>query len=143
MNWVKKHNLLAIEMIQFNRCLCIKIKVLWNALHLTFNSAQNQQINNSLLGKLLSKQYLLQNFFSREEFKMTINKYNNLSAPGPDRISQKYLKCVVKDDKCFSNIVNITNAYINLGHWPSHFKKLSSIIISKPNKTIYDSPKSF
>ena len=45
---------------------------------------------------------------------MTINKYNNLSAPRPDRISYKYLKCVVKDDKCFSNIVNITNAYINL-----------------------------
>ena len=74
---------------------------------------------------------------------MTINKYNNLSAPGPDRISYKYLKCVVKDDKCFSNIVNITNAYINLEYWPSHFKKLSSIIISKPNKTIYDSSKSF
>ena len=45
-------------MIQFNRHLCIKIKVLWNALYLTFDLAQNQQINNSLLEKLLSKQYL-------------------------------------------------------------------------------------
>jgi len=74
---------------------------------------------------------------------MAINKCNNLLASGPDRISWKHLKCVIKDDKCLSNIVNITNACINLEHWPSHFKELSSIIISKPNKTIYDSPKSF
>jgi len=32
---------------------------------------------------------------------------------------------------------------INLGHWPLHFKLLSSIIIPKPNKALYDSPKMF
>ena len=66
-----------------------------------------------------------------------------MSALGPNRILWKYLKNVVKDDKCLSNIVNIANACINLGHWPLHFKELLSIIIPKPNKTIYDSPKSF
>ena len=40
-------------------------------------------------------------------------------------------------------IINITNACINLGHWPLHFKLSTSIIISKPNKSLYDSPKSF
>ena len=32
---------------------------------------------------------------------------------------------------------------IDLGYWPNHFKKSTMIIISKPNKLSYDSPKSF
>ena len=32
---------------------------------------------------------------------------------------------------------------INLGYWPSHFKFLLFIIISKPNKALYDSLKTF
>ena len=31
----------------------------------------------------------------------------------------------------------------NLEHWPSHFKTLISIIILKPNKSLYDLTKSF
>ena len=30
-----------------------------------------------------------------------------------------------------------------LGYWPSHFKTSTSIIIPKPNKELYDSPKAF
>ena len=39
--------------------------------------------------------------------------------------------------------MNIVNACINLEHQLSHFKELLSIIISKPNKTVYDSFKFF
>ena len=44
---------------------------------------------------------------------------------------------------CLSSIINIANVHINLGHWPLHFKTLTSIIIPKLNKSLYDSPKSF
>jgi len=74
---------------------------------------------------------------------MAINKCNNLFSPGLDRISWKYLKLVIRDNKCLNNIVNIANACINLEHWPLHFKISSSIIIPKPNKVTHDSPKSF
>ena len=74
---------------------------------------------------------------------MTINKCNNSSAPGPDRISWKHLEWVVKNNKCLEIIVNIANACINLGHWLLNFKVSLSIIIPKPNKVAYDSPKSF
>ena len=47
------------------------------------------------------------------------------------------------DDKCISNIVNITNAYINLRYWPLYFERLTLIIILKPNKLVYNSPKTF
>ena len=79
--------------------------------------------------------------FSRKEFKNTINKCNNLSTLGLDCVSWKHLKAVIKDDKCLFNIINIANAYINIGYQPSHFK--TSIIIPKPNKMAYNSLKMF
>ena len=50
---------------------------------------------------------------------------------------------IVKNYKCSSKFINITNAYINLGLWSSHFKIFTTVIISKPNKSLYDSLKSF
>jgi len=64
--------------------------------------------------------------------------------PGPDKISWKHLKIVIKNKKCIlCNIINITNACILLGHWPTHFKESLSIIIPKPNKASHDFPKMF
>ena len=47
------------------------------------------------------------------------------------------------DNDCITNIIKITNACINLGYWPNHFKISSTVIIPKPNKPSYDLPKSF
>ena len=81
--------------------------------------------------------------FSEEEFKSSIMKCNNSMTPGPDKLSWKYLKIIVNNSTCLKNFINITNVYINLDHWPLHFKISSSIIISKPNKAFYNSPKTF
>ena len=83
------------------------------------------------------------NPFSKEGFKHVINKCNNSSTPGPDKLSWYHLKAILKQDNCLSNIINITDACINLGHWPNHFKRSSTVVISKPNKQLYDHPKSF
>jgi hypothetical protein len=37
----------------------------------------------------------------------------------------------------------IANACLSLGHWPSHFKESLSVIIPKPGKPTYSTPKSF
>ena len=71
--------------------------------------------------------------FSKKEFRNAIKKYNNLFTLRPDHVLWKHLKFVVNDNKCLFNIVNITNAYINLGYWPLYFKTSSLIIIPKPN----------
>jgi len=39
--------------------------------------------------------------------------------------------------------INIANLCINLSYWPVHLKKFTLIIISKPNKPTYNSPKIF
>ena len=47
------------------------------------------------------------------------------------------------NNKYINNFVNIANSCINLGYWPSYFKKLTLIIIFKYNKLAYNSPKTF
>ena len=69
--------------------------------------------------------------------------YNNLSTSSLNHIFWSYLKKIIKDDKYCFNIINIANTCIYLSYWPTHFKKLSSIIIPKPNKLLYNSLKSF
>ena len=81
--------------------------------------------------------------FSKEKLKQAIAKCNNSSAPGPDRLSWQHLKFITKQDECVTNIINIANMCINLGHWPDYFKRSSTIIIPKPNKSSYNHAKMF
>jgi len=50
---------------------------------------------------------------------------------------------IIRNKECFSKLIDIANTCIDLGHWPSHFKMSTMVIIPKPNKLLYDSPKSF
>ena len=49
----------------------------------------------------------------------------------------------MKDNDCITNVIKITNTCIDLEYWSNHFKISSMVIISKPNKPLYDSPQSF
>ena len=66
-----------------------------------------------------------------------------MSVPGPDKLMWYHLKFIVNQDTCLTNIINIADSCINLGYWLKYFKYLSTIIISKPNKTLYNQPKAF
>ena len=54
MNWIQKQKLPAIEAIQYNGRLYIKLDDLWQALHQFFNSAHNYQVTD-ILDEILSK----------------------------------------------------------------------------------------
>ena len=81
--------------------------------------------------------------FFKVELKNAINKCSSLSTPGPDYILWNYLKEILNDIKCCSNILNIANIYINPSYWPNYLKKSLFIIISKLNKFSYNILKAF
>ena len=81
--------------------------------------------------------------FSEKEFKSSIIKCNNSLTSGSDKLSWRYLKVIINNSSYLKNFTNIANMCINLGHWLSYFKTLSSIIIPNPNKASYDFPKMF
>ena len=143
MNWVKKRKLSVIEAIKYNESPCLTPENLWNALHNTFNTALHRQVNVEILHEVTQK--LTQNWgpFSKYEFLSAISKCADSSSPGPDRMTWHHWKTIVKNDACLSNIINIADACINLGHWPRYFKISTMVVIPKLNKPSYDNPKAF
>jgi len=142
-NWVKKQKLLAIEVIQFNSWLYIELENLWDALHSSSSSTQSRNVDLQLLNKISDKVTKVWTPFSREELINAIERYNNSSAPGLDKLTWSHIKRIIKSKECITKFINIANAYINLGHWPSHFKMSMTVLIPKPNKVVYNSSKSF
>ena len=143
MNWINKRKLPTTKAIKYEGQPYLTLENLWGALHTTFNIALYWQVDTEIFNKLSPKPTIVWAPFSKEEFRQALVKYNNSSAPGPDKLTWKHLKIILNQDSCLSHIVNIADAYINLEHWPNHFKCSSMVIISKPNKLAYDSPKSF
>ena len=105
--------------------------------------AQDCYIDISLLSEISNKHSMRWLPFSEEEFISSINKCNNSSTPRSNKLSWKHLKYIVKDNAYLKKIINIADTCFEIGYWPSHFKVLTSIIISKPNKELYDFPKAF
>ena len=143
MNWIKRQKLPAIEAINHNGQLCLFPESLWNALHSTFNTALDRQVNIDILNKIEHKPSQRWSPFSKEEFKLVISKCSDRSVPGPDKLMWRYLKFIVNQDACLSNIINIANSCINLGYWSKYFKVSSTVIIPKSNKLSYDQLKAF
>ena len=112
-------------------------------LHSTFNTARNHQTNVKILDEIDHKPTAQWALFSKEKLKQVIAKCNDSLAPGPDKLSWRHLKIIIKQDKCLTNIINIANMCINLEHWPDYFKHSSTIIIPKPNKPSYNHAKIF
>ena len=142
MNQINKQKLSAVKTIKYNGNSCLELKDLQQALYSFFNSAQFQSIDELILNKCKSfspMEWL--NFL--KEFSHTITNCSNLSVPGPDKMSQGHLKCIIKDKFYLKNIVYIANTCLELDHWPNHFKKSIMIVIPKPNKSFYNSLKSF
>jgi len=142
-NWVNKHKLPVIETIKYNGSLCLELDVFWQALHSCFNSAQFQSIDETVLNELDPFSSLSWPEFSEEEFTRAIINCCDSSSPGSDKLSWGHLKYIIKNEVCLKNIISITNTCFELGYWPNHFKISLTIVISKPNKSFYDSLKSF
>ena len=116
---------------------------MWNTLHSSFNTTLHHQVDISILDEIGNKQVTTWAPFSKKEFKIALENYKNSSTPRLDKLSWNYLKIILTDDVCITYIIKIANACIDLGYWPNHFKRSSTVIIPKPNKSSYDLPKSF
>ena len=102
----------------------------------------NKLTLNSLMKSAINCQ-LFRHHFPRKNSSMLLAIHNNSFIPGLDKLSWSHLKFILKQDECLCNIIKITDACINLGHWLNRFKCSSMVVIPKPNKQLYNYPKSF
>ena len=143
MNWVKKRKLPATEAIKYNDHPCLTPDSLWNTLHSSFNIALHRHVDLNILNEVMHKPRQSWSPFSRYEFISLISKCIDTSAPGPDKMTWRHWKLIIKNDDCLSKIINIADVCINLGHWLKYFKVSTIVVIPKPNKSSYDNLKAF
>jgi hypothetical protein len=68
---------------------------------------------------------------------------SNQSASGPDHITWHHLKCIVRDGYVSRLFLWLVNTCLQPGHWPAEFKASTTVVVPKPGKLLYDTPKSF
>ena len=86
-NWISRCKLPATKAIKYNSHSYFSLESLWKALHNTFNTALNHQVDSNILSKIKHKSTSCWSPFSKEEFKQVISKYNDLSLPGPNKLT--------------------------------------------------------
>ncbi|KAJ2911570.1 hypothetical protein MD484_g8847, partial [Candolleomyces efflorescens] len=143
MDWVKERKNPPCEAIQFNGQPCHDMDALWTALHSTYNSAANRPVDLSILDELPNEPQRDWPTFSLLELRQALDACSSRSAPGPDHITWRHLKSILATQECARIIVTLADACFNTGHWPKHFKESVSVIIPKPNKPSYSTPKAF
>jgi len=142
-SWVKQRKLPAVEAIRYQGLPCNSLPDLWHALHSSYNAVANRSVQLSILDDvpcLVPQPWVS---FSILEMSKALKACSNVSASGPDYITWHYLKSILADNICASGILSLAQSCITLQHWPRHFKESVSIIIPKPGKPVYDTPKAF
>jgi len=142
-SWVKQHKLPAVEAIRYQGLPCNTLPDLWYAFHSSYNAAANRSVQLSILDDvpcLVPRPWVS---FSILEMSEALKACSNVSALGPDHITWRYLKSILANNICASGILSLAKSCITLRYWPRHFKESVSIIIPKPGKPAYDTPKAF
>ena len=142
-NQVKKKLLPAIKTITYKRQPYNTLESLWNALYCSYNSTKNHQTDKRFLDNIIQCDPIEWSSFSYQKVKDVIAKCSSSSTSGLDYVFWRYLKTIIADDMCLKKIVDIANTYILLEVQPRHFKEATSVIIPKPNKDLYNTPKLF
>jgi hypothetical protein len=144
MDWVGPRKTPPVEAILYQGVPCTSLDQLWNALHSPFNSALDRPIDLSVLGnKWESPSIRAWIPYSAVEMSDALTGTSNPSAPRPDHITWCHLKCIVQDRYPSRLFLWLANTCLQSGHWPAEFKASTTVVIPKPGKPLYDTPKSF
>jgi hypothetical protein len=121
---------------------CIRPGSPLSALHSTFNSALDRPIDLSVLGdKWESPSIRAWILYSAAEMLDTLTGTLNQSAPRLDYITWRHLKCIVCDGYASHLFLFLANTCLQSSHWPAEFKASTMVVIPKPGKPLYDTPK--
>jgi hypothetical protein len=144
MDWAGPCKTPPVKAILYQGVPCTSPDQLWNMLHSTFNSALDRPIDLSVLGdKWESPSIRAWIPYSAAEMSDALTDTSNRSAPGPDHIMWHHLKHIVRNSYMSHLFLWLANTCLQSGHWPAEFKASTMVVIPKPGKPLYDTPKLF
>src|SRR6202790_5117279 len=141
--WTRKRNLPTYEAISYGGVPCTDLESLWSALDGSYNAANDRAVDLTYLEAFPPIPQRDWVPFSVLEMREALKACASHSAPGPDHVTWSYLKFWCLNLEVAGLITRIAEACITTGHWPEHFKESLSVIIPKPGKPAYSTPKAF
>ena len=78
---------------------------------------------------------------TKEQLERAIGKLAPNKAPGPDEITNRVLK--KNFGILYEHILKLAQACMDIGYFPSVFKKTLTIVLRKPNKPDYTKPNAY
>jgi hypothetical protein len=143
MSWMCKHNLPSYEAISYRGVPCNSLEMLWEALDGSYNMAAAWPVDLTFLAPVTPLPPQRWVPFSSLKLSEALAACTKNSAPGPDHVSWAHLKFWCHSSRVSLLFTRVANACLSLGHWPLHFKESLSVIILKPGKPSYFTPKLF
>lgn len=77
------------------------------------------------------------------EVSNAINKTTSFNAPGVDTVPNAVLKQAIRIPEILQTITDLFNACLRIGYCPHHFRRSLTVILKKPGKPDYSTPKAW
>ncbi|PFH44822.1 hypothetical protein AMATHDRAFT_166031, partial [Amanita thiersii Skay4041] len=116
---------------------------LWSCLHNQFNSSSAITPALEEINTYQQFPHRLFNPISKMEIHKALVKTKNGSAPGPDHLTWHHLKFLWNSHECFQHQLHQSLAWSGVTFWPLQFKASTTLVIPKPNKSNYSTPKAY
>ena len=144
MDWVGPRKMAPMEALNFQGSPCLTKESAWNALHSSFNSASGRPVElDAFSTSMPPRDKRPWRPFSLAELKEALAPCSGRSAPGPDHLTWWHLKVLVANETVSHVFLWVANACLSAGIWPEEFKASRTVVIPKPGKPAYDTPKAF
>ncbi|KAL7283508.1 hypothetical protein ACG7TL_002941 [Trametes sanguinea] len=143
MSWVGPRPLPMYQSLRHNGQPLRTLPDLWQALDQTFHAAAERPVDLSILDEIPAKPTRTCHPISIAEIEDAIRSVSTSSTPGWDHLHWRHLKLLLADPHFLATLHWIYNAILELGIWPSQFKRAVSVVIPKPYKDDYSRIKSY
>ena len=142
-SWTKARRPPTYSIVKDSNTPVSSIDHLWDVFNRQFNFSQASPVDWDFVNNIPARDERAFPPISTYEVKTTLQSTINTSAPGTDHVTWRHLKILLSDYEVATAITTLYNRIIDEGIWPSPLKESLSIIIPKPGKSDYSTPKAY
>ena len=133
----------AYSIVKDNNTPVSSIDHLWDVFDRQFNFSQASPVDWDFINSIPAQEEHTFLPISIYEVKTTLQTTINTSAPSTDHVTWRHLKILLSNYKVAAAVTTLYNCIIDEGIWPTPLKESLSIIIPKPGKSDYSTPKAY
>jgi len=141
--WTKARKSPPVSTIKDNGETVTSTDHLWRVLDRQFNTNSTSEINWNFINALPSHPERDFPPIAVYEVRTALQATSNSSAPGNDHITWRLLKRVLSSYDVTKALTKLYNRIMDESFWPAQLKEAESVVIPKPNKNDYSTPKAY